>query len=158
MTSLLDEKRATRALSRPLSLPNYVTEARRVRQAPLPGDGRREYLFGVTIRVNEWYRVKSTGQYCRVQRIPSTRTPGVSVAKADENTRGFELALEWYAPSDPALRTWTKRVMIMELRKAVTLLRDPVEADRPLIRRLQSIAAGLPITSAGRDGEFTLPV
>lgn len=112
----------------------------------------------MTIRVNEWYRVKSTSQFCRIQRIPSTRTPGVSVAKADENTRGFELALEWYAPSDPALQKWTKRVMIMELRKAATLLRDPLESDRPVIARLQSIAAGLPITSASRDGEFTLPV
>ena len=112
----------------------------------------------MTIRVNEWYRVKSTSQFCRIQRIPSTRTPGVSVAKADENTRGFELALEWYAPSDPALQKWTKRVMIMELRKAATLLRDPLESDRPVIARLQSIAAGLPISSASRDGEFTLPV
>ncbi len=112
----------------------------------------------MTIRVDEWYRVKSTGQYCRILRIPSTRNPGVCVAKADETTRGFELALEWFGPSDQAPQKWTKRVMIMELKKAVILLREPAEADRPLISRLRSIAAGLPISSASRDGEFTLPV
>ena len=109
----------------------------------------------MTIRANEWYRVKATQQYCYVQKIPSSRNPQVSVPSADEGTRGFEVALEWYAPANDAGRKWTKRVMILELRKALALLRDPAEDDLPTITVLKSLAPGLPVSTASRDGEFT---
>ena len=60
----------------------------------------------MTIRVNSWYRVKDTNQYCRVQRIPSKTNPQVHVQTASENTRGFELALEWYSALDANLEKW----------------------------------------------------
>ena len=107
--------------------------------------------------MNEWYRVKETGQYCRVQRIPSTTNPRVSVPKADENTRGFELALEWNSPPAAAGGTWTKRVMILGLKKACALLRELAPADGQAIELVKSIAHTLPIAAASRDGEFTLP-
>jgi hypothetical protein len=110
----------------------------------------------MTIRVNEWYRVKATRQYCVVQKIPSTTNPSVSVPTANENTRGFELALTWYAPTDEAPQKWTKRAMIMEIRKALGILREPNEDDQPIIARIKSISASLPVSSASRDGEFTI--
>jgi hypothetical protein len=109
----------------------------------------------MTIKANEWYRVKATHQYCFVQKIPSTRNPQVSIPRADENTRGFEVALEWYAAVDEALKKWTKRVMILDLKKALGLLREPTEDDRPTIARVKSVAASLPVAAASRDGEFT---
>ena len=110
------------------------------------------------IRVNEWYRVKSTRQFCLVQRIPSTTDPRVSVPSANEKTRGFELALEWYEPIDATLTKWKKRVMIMELKKAFGLLREPGDEDTPVIATIKAIAPALPVSSASRDGEFTMPV
>jgi hypothetical protein len=109
----------------------------------------------VTLRVNEWYRVKSSGQYCRIQRIPSVTDPRVSLPVADENTRGFELALEWYTPSEAAPARWSKRVIIMTAAKALGLLREPLQDDRSTLDKLREIAASLPISSASRDGEFT---
>jgi len=109
----------------------------------------------VPLRVNQWYRVKSTGQYCRIQRIPSASDPAVSAPTVDENTRGFELALEWFAPSGGEPKTWTKRVMIMDVKKALGLLREPTEEDQEVIARIRKVAASLPIASASRDGEFT---
>ena len=110
----------------------------------------------MTIKPNEWYRVKETTQYCFVQRIPSMTNPQVSVPRADENTRGFEVALVWYAAADEARRKWTKRVMVMELRKALSLLREPTKTDLRTIGRLKAVAHTIPISSAGRDGEFTM--
>ena len=110
------------------------------------------------IRANQWYRVKETRQYCRIQRIPSTTNPRVIVQKADENTRGFELALEWYSAVASNGASWTKRVMILELKKACGLLREPTADDWSTIELIKSIAHKLPIVSASRDGEFTLPV
>ena len=107
------------------------------------------------IRVNEWYRVTSTKQFCFVQRIPSTTNPQVSVPSANEKTRGFELALEWYEPADAALTKWKKRVMIMELKKALSILREPSAEDAPALDRIKSIGHTLPVSSASRDGEFT---
>ena len=104
-----------------------------------------------------WYRVKETRQYCRIQRIPSTTNAQVSVPKADENTRGFELALEWYSPVGAQAEKWTKRVMILDVKKGCALLRDPVDDDWPRIEAIKRIAHTLPIASASRDGEFTLP-
>jgi hypothetical protein len=112
----------------------------------------------LTIRVNAWYRVKATRQYCVVQKIPSTTNPAVSVPTANESTRGFELALTWYAAADDALEKWTKRVMMLEIRKALGILREPNEDDQPIIDRIKSISASLPIASASRDGEFTWPL
>ncbi len=111
----------------------------------------------MTIRANAWYRVTTTRQYCFVQKIPSTTRPGVSVPEATEATRGFEVALTWYAPVDETLQRWTKRVMIMEVRKAAGLLREPAAEDGPLIERIRSLSPSIPVSSASRDGEFTLP-
>jgi hypothetical protein len=110
----------------------------------------------MTIRVNEWYRVKATRQYCMIQKIPSTTNPHVSVPSATEHTQGFELALTWYAPLDETLAKWTKRVMILGIRKAAVLFREPNEEDAPVIARLKSITHTIPVLSASRDGEFTL--
>jgi hypothetical protein len=112
----------------------------------------------MTIRVNEWYRVKATRQYCVIQKIPSTTNPHVSVQHATESTRGFELALTWFTPADDSLEKWTKRVMIVDIRKALGLLREPNGEDQPVIARIKSIAHTLPVSSASRDGEFTWPV
>ena len=112
----------------------------------------------MTIRVNSWYRVKDTNQYCRVQRIPSKTNPQVHVQTANENTRGFELALEWYSALDSSLERWAKRVMILDLKKAFGLLRETSADDWPAIDKVKSVAFKLPISSAGRDGEFTIPV
>jgi hypothetical protein len=112
----------------------------------------------MTIKANDWYRVKATHQYCFVQKIPSTRNPQVSIPSADENTRGFEVAVEWYAAAGDALKKWTKRVMILDLKKALALLRVPMQDDLPTIARLKAIAPGLPVSAASRDGEFTWPV
>ena len=112
----------------------------------------------MTIRPNAWYRVKETPQYCFVQRIPSTSRSQVSVPRADENTRGFEVAMVWYAPSDEDPSTWTKRVMVMDLKKALGLLREPAKSDQQIIAKLKRISPGIPISSAGRDGEFTMTV
>ena len=112
----------------------------------------------MTIRVDAWYRVKATRQFCMVQKIPSTVDPRISIAQATESTRGFELALTWYAPADETRGTWTKRVMILDIRKAMSLLREPNDEDKPLIDRIKSIAHTIPIFTASRDGEFTLPM
>jgi|GEM_PF-4199653 len=112
----------------------------------------------MTIRVDAWYRVKTTKQFCLIQKIPSTTNPQVSVMEASENTRGFELAVTWYAPADESLENWTKRVMILEVRKAAGLFREPSEEDLPIIGKIKSIAHSIPVYSASRDGEFTLPV
>ncbi len=111
-------------------------------------EGRR------TARAGEWYRVKATGQYCRVQRIPSRTDPRVSVPAADDATRGFELALEWYSPSAAEPAAWTKRVMIMDVRKGLALLQEPEPTD-PVLAALKKLAPTLPVSSASRDGEFT---
>ena len=110
----------------------------------------------MTIKANQWYRVKTTQQFCQVQRLPSTTHPGISVPSADQNTRGFEVALVWFSPGNQALTTWTKRVMIMELKKALSLLREPAAEDLALIDTIKAMANKVPISSAGRDGEFTL--
>ncbi len=111
----------------------------------------------MTIRARAWYRIKTTRQYCFVQKIPSTTRAGVSVPEATEATRGFELALTWYTPVDESLQAWTKRVMIMDIRKATALFREPGGEDLPLIDRIRSLSASIPVSSASRDGEFTLP-
>jgi hypothetical protein len=111
----------------------------------------------MTIRAGTWYRVKATHQYCFVQKIPSSTDPRISVPTADENTRGFEVALTWFAPVDDALSGWTKRVMILSVKKATGLFREPGEDDARIIDRIKEIAHTIPVSSAGRDGEFTLP-
>jgi len=112
----------------------------------------------MTIRANAWYRVKETRQYCRIQRIPSTTNPHVIVQKADEKTRGFELALEWYSPVGSKGEKWSKRVVILDVKKGCTLFREPTADDWPALETIKSITHTLPIVSASRDGEFTLPV
>ena len=110
----------------------------------------------MTLAVNQWYRVADTGQFAQVQRIPSTTDPRISVPRADQNTRGFEVALVWYTPVAASSTGWTKRVLIMETRKALALLREPGDADRTVLVRLKAVAATIPVSSASRDGEFTL--
>jgi hypothetical protein len=111
----------------------------------------------MTIRVHEWYRVKATRQYCAIQKIPSSTDSRVSIPTASENTRGFELALTWYSPADETPEKWTKRVMILGIRKAMSLFRVPDEEDLKIIGGIKAIAHRIPISSASRDGEFTLP-
>jgi len=109
------------------------------------------------LRVNQWYRVKSSGQFCRVQRIPSASDPAVSVSVADKNTRGFELALEWFTPGGQP-GSWTKRVMIMDVKKALALLQPPLPEDKAVLAALRKVAAALPVSAASRDGELTWKV
>jgi hypothetical protein len=91
----------------------------------------------MTIRANAWYRVKATHQYCFVQKIPSSTDPRISVPTANENTRGFEVALTWYAPVDDANSGWTKRVMILSVKKAAGLFREPGDDDQPILARIK---------------------
>ena len=48
--------------------------------------------------------------------------------------------------------------MILDLKKAFGLLRETSADDWPAIDKVKSVAFKLPISSAGRDGEFTIPV
>jgi len=45
--------------------------------------------------------------------------------------------------------------MIMQLKKALALLREPTKEDKQVLARLKPIAASIPVSSASRDGEFT---
>lgn len=78
--------------------------------------------------------------------------------KADENTRGFEVALVWYTLADGTTKKWTKRVMIMSTKKATSLLREPNKEDLRIIEKVKSAVNSIPVSSASRDGEFTMPV
>jgi len=111
----------------------------------------------MTIRANTWYRVGATRQFCFVQKIPSSTDPRISVPTANENTRGFELALTWFTPTDEGLGGWTKRVMILSVKKAAALFREPDGEDAHVIEAIKAIQHSIPVSSASRDGEFTLP-
>ena len=106
----------------------------------------------MTIKANDWCGVKVAHLYCQVQRLLSSTNPKISVPKEDENTRGVELV--WFARSDETSKTWTKRVMIMKLKKALRLLREPNKED--LIAKIKFVASRIPVSSASRDGEFTV--
>ena|SRR5271157_3132137 len=112
----------------------------------------------MTIQDFEWYRVKDTQQFCQVTGIASTADPDVQVRAANENLKGFHVYLLWFAPTDDTLTAWTKRAILMEVRKAAALLREPAQADLPVIERLKTIARDLPLVSMGVDGEKTIPI
>ena len=103
----------------------------------------------------KWYRVKDTGQFCQVTGIASTADPNVRVRKADRDLNSFHAYLLWFTPS--ADGAWTKRAILMDLPKALRLLRDPAEEDGPTIENLRSISKDLPLSSATVDGIRTEP-
>ena len=126
----------------------------------------QEPVIRRALRAGAWYRVKSSGQFCRIQRIPSSTDPAVSTPAADEGTRGFELALDWYTPRGTPVGTpegtppgapaaWTRRVMIMPVKKALLLLQEPLPADQAVLEELRKVAGSLPVSYASRDGELT---
>ena len=75
----------------------------------------------------------------------------MSVPKTDANTGGFEVAVIWYAPADEALKKWTKRVMILELKKTMILLRELTKEDLRIIAMIKSIAGSLSISAASQE-------
>jgi hypothetical protein len=112
----------------------------------------------MTIQAFEWYKVKDTPQICQVTGIASTADPDVHVRAANENLKGFHVYLLWFTPTDDAHTSWTKRAILMEIRKALTLLREPTAEDAPLIEMLKTIGRNLPLVSMGVDGEKTVPL
>ncbi len=110
------------------------------------------------IQVFEWYRVNTTHQYCQVTGIASTSDPGVQVRAADENLKGFHVYLLWFTPTSEELAAWTKRAILMEVRKALGLLREPTQDDLEVIEKLKAIARDLPLASLSVDGEKTVPM
>ena len=112
----------------------------------------------MTIHALEWYRVKDTKQYCQVASIMSTADPQVQVKSANENMRDFHLALVWFSPTDETADAWAKRAILMELKKAFGLLREPTEEDLPIINWLKKRANDIPFHSMSVDGAKTTPM
>ena len=112
----------------------------------------------MTIRALEWYKVKDTKQYCQVASIMSTADPQVQVKSANEKMRDFHVALVWFSHTDGTADTWTKRAILMELKKAFGLLRGPTEEDFPAIDKLKRIASRIPFHSMSVDGAKTTPM
>ena len=78
---------------------------------PMARSAYREYLFQRDHYDDSSRRMVQGQVHTAVLRraeISSKTNPSVSVPAANENTRGFELALTWYAPSDDTLGKWTK--------------------------------------------------
>ena len=111
----------------------------------------------MTLQALNWYRVKNTRQFCQVTGIASTASPDVQVQKVDGNLNGFHVYLLWFTSSGPEARTWTKRAILMDLPKALRLLRDPAEEDRAAIAELSSTSSGIPLSSTSIDGVRTEP-
>jgi hypothetical protein len=109
----------------------------------------------MTIRALEWYRVKDTKQYCQVASIMSTADPQVNVKIANEKMHDFRVALVWFTFTDETASAWTKRAILMELKKAFSLLREPTEEDFPVIDKLKRIANDIPFHSMSVDGTKT---
>ena len=109
----------------------------------------------MTIRALEWYRVKDTKQYCQVASIMSTADPQVQVKSVNEKMHDFHVALVWFTLTDETVGTWTKRAILMELRKAFSLLREPIDEDLPTINTLKKMANDIPFHSMSVDGTKT---
>ena len=112
----------------------------------------------MTIRALEWYRVKETKQYCQVASIISSTDPQIQVKSATENMHGFHFALVWFTPTDETADIWTKRAILMEVKKTFSLLREPTEEDLPIIDRLKKQANDIPFHSMSVDGTKTTPI
>ncbi len=102
-----------------------------------------------------WYRVRQTKQYAQIASIISTTNPSIQVKTASENMKGLHVALTWFTLSNDVPGTWTKRAILLELRKAFSLLREPLEDDLPIISKLKAIASHIPFHSMSVDGEET---
>ena len=112
----------------------------------------------MTIRALEWYRVKDTKQYCQVASIMSSTDPQLHIKSATEKMHDFHLALVWFTRTDETADAWAKRAILMELKKAFGLLREPTEEDFPAINRLKRIANAIPFHSMSVDGTKTTPM
>lgn len=110
------------------------------------------------LRALEWYRVKESKQYCQVVSIMSTADPQVHVKSTNEKMRDFHVAPVWFSPANKITATWTKRAILMELKKAFSLLREPTEEDLPVIDNLKKIADNIPFHSMSVDGKKTAPM
>jgi hypothetical protein len=106
----------------------------------------------MTLHSLDWYRVKESRQYCQVASIMSTSAPQNQVKSATESMKAFHVALIWYTPPNDVPGEWTKRAIVMELKKAFGLLRGPTEEDLPIIDRLKKIANDMPLHSISVDG------
>ena len=112
----------------------------------------------MTIRALEWYRVKDTKQYCQVASIMSTADSQVHIKSANEKMHDFHLALVWFTLTDETTSAWTKRAILMELKKAFSLLREPTKKTLPTINRLKKMANDIPFHSMSVDGTKTTPM
>lgn len=111
----------------------------------------------MTLRALAWYRVKETKQYAQVASIISTAAPSVQTRSANESMNGFHVALIWFTPSEGIAEAWTKRAILVELKKAFALLREPRDDDLPMITKLKATAKDIPFQSLSVDGEKTEP-
>ena len=109
----------------------------------------------MNLQALSWYRVKQTKQYVQIASIISSAAPSVQVKTANESMNGFHVALTWFTPSNEVSGAWTKRAILLELRKAFALLREPLEDDIPIINKLRAIASEIPFHSMSVDGEKT---
>ena len=72
--------------------------------------------------------------------------------------RDFHVALVWFTPTDETTSAWTKRAILMEQRKAFSLLRKPTQEDLLIIDRLKKMATDIPFQSMSVDGAETTPM
>ena len=70
----------------------------------------------------------------------------------------FILPLSGSRLTDEIADTWTKRAILMELKKAFGLLREPTEEDLPTIASLKKTATDIPFHSLSVDGTRTTPI
>jgi hypothetical protein len=105
-----------------------------------------------------WYQVKETKQYAQIASFISTADPSINIKTASESMNGFHVALTWFTSSNEVTGTWTKRAILLELKKAFALLREPLEDDLPIIGKLKAIASDIPFHSMSVDGDKTEPM
>ncbi len=110
----------------------------------------------MTLRALAWYHVKETKQYCQVASIISSTDPQVQVKTAKESLKGVHVALVWFTSTDETNSAWTKRAILMELKKAFGLLREPTEADLLIIDKLKKTMNDIPFHSMSIDGTKTV--
>ena len=112
----------------------------------------------MTLQALAWYRVKETKQFCQVASIISSTDPHVQVKSASDNMQGFSVALVWFTPTDKAASAWTKRAILMDLKKAFGQLRGPTEEDLLIIDKLKKTANDIFFHSMSVDGTKTTPM
>jgi hypothetical protein len=111
--------------------------------------------LNMTLQALAWYRVRETKQYAQIASIFSTAIPSLQVKTADESMNAFHVALIWFTRSNT--ETWTKRAILLGLKKTFALLREPLEDDLPIISKLKAGAGDIPFHSMSVDGEKTEP-